>query len=149
MKRREFITLLGGGAAWLVGVRAQQTAIPVLGLLSSVAFNTRRDQIAGFHRGLQEAGYVQGKSIAIEYRSANNQIDLLPRLAADLVTRQVAVIVTIGGDVVARAATAATPTIPVIFVVGAGPVSFGLVANLNRPGGNATGISFQVFATSS
>src|SRR5262249_39733850 len=99
MKRRDFISLLGGiAAAWPVGVRAQQTAIPVLGLLSSVAFNTRRDQIAGFHRGLQEAGYVQGKSIAIEYRSANNQVDLLPRLAADLVTRQVAVIVTIGGD---------------------------------------------------
>jgi putative tryptophan/tyrosine transport system substrate-binding protein len=90
MRRREFITLLGGAAAWPVGVRAQQTALPVLGLLSSVAFNTRRDQVAGFHRGLQEAGYVQGKNVAIEYRSANNQVDLLPRLAADLVTRQVA-----------------------------------------------------------
>src|SRR5262245_18904407 len=147
MRRREFITLLGGAAAWPVGVRAQQTAIPVLGLLSSVAFNTRRDQIAGFHRGLQEAGYVQGKSIAIEYRSANNQVDLLPRLAADLVTRQVAVIVTIGGDVVARAAKAATTTLTVISVVGSDPVQLGLVASLNRPGGNATGISFQVFAT--
>jgi putative ABC transport system substrate-binding protein len=147
MRRREFLALLSGAAAWPVGVRAQQTALPVLGLLSSVAFNTRRDQVAGFHRGLQEAGYVQGKNLAIEYRSANNQVDLLPRLAADLVTRQVAVIVTIGGDVVARAARAATTTVPVIFVVGSDPVQLGLVASLNRPGGNATGISFQVFAT--
>jgi hypothetical protein len=82
MRRREFITLLGGAAAWPAGVRAQQTALPVLGLLSSVAFNTRRDQVAGFHGGLQEAGYVQGKNVVIEYRSANNQVDLLPRLCS-------------------------------------------------------------------
>src|SRR5919109_2640498 len=140
MRRREFLALLSSAAAWPVGVRAQQTALPVLGLLSSVAFNTRRDQVAGFHRGLQEAGYVEGKNVAIEYRSANNQLDLLPRLAADLVTRQVAVIVTIGGDVVALAAKAASTTIPIIFVVGSDPVQLGLVATLNRPGGNATGI---------
>jgi putative tryptophan/tyrosine transport system substrate-binding protein len=95
----------------------RQSAMPVIGLLSSVAFNTRRDQVAGFHRGLQETGYMQGKNIAIEYRSANNQVDLLPRLAADLVSRQVAVIVTIGGDVVALAAKAASTTIPVVFVI--------------------------------
>jgi putative ABC transport system substrate-binding protein len=147
LKRREFITLLSGAAAWPVGGHAQQTTLPVLGLLSSVAFNTRRDQVAGFHRGLQEAGYVQGKSVAIEYRSANNQLDLLPRLTADLITRQAAVIVTIGGDVVARAAKAATATIPIVFVIGSDPVQLGLVASLNRPGGNATGISFQVFTT--
>jgi putative ABC transport system substrate-binding protein len=117
MRRREFIALFGGATAWPIGARAQQSAMPVIGLLSSVAFNTRRDQVAGFHRGLQETGYMQGKNIAIEYRSANNQVDLLPRLAADLVSRQVAVIVTIGGDVVALAAKAASTTIPVVFVI--------------------------------
>src|SRR5207248_10205932 len=122
---REFITLLGGATAWPIAVRAQQSAMPVIGLLSSVAFNTRRDQVAGFHRGLQEAGYVQGKNVAIEYRSANNQVDLLPSLAADLVSRQVAVIVTIGGDVVAVAARAASTTIPVVFVIGSDPVQNG------------------------
>ena len=147
MRRREFIALLGGAMAWPIGARAQQSAMPVIGLLSSVAFNTRRDQVAGFHRGLQETGYVQGKNVAIEYRSANNQVDLLPRLAADLVNRQVAVIVTIGGDVVAVAARAASTTIPVVFVIGSDPVQLGLVASLNRPGSNVTGISFQVFAT--
>jgi putative ABC transport system substrate-binding protein len=149
MRRREIIRLLGGAAvAWPVRVMAeQQQAMPVVGLLSSVAFNTRRDQVAGLHRGLQETGYVQGKNVAVEYRSANNQIDLLPRLASDLVTRRVAVIVTIGGDVTALAAKAATTAIPVIFVIGSDPVQLGLVASLNRPGGNVTGISFQVFAT--
>jgi putative tryptophan/tyrosine transport system substrate-binding protein len=148
IRRRKFIFILGGAAAaWPLAARAQQSAMPVIGLLSSVAFNTRRDQVAGFHRGLQEAGYVQGKNVAIDYRSANNQVDLLPRLAADLVSRQVAVIVTIGGDVVALAAKAASTTIPVIFVIGSDPVQLGLVASLNRPGSNVTGISFQVFAT--
>jgi putative ABC transport system substrate-binding protein len=147
MRRRQFIALLAGATPWAIGVRAQQSAMPVIGLLSSVAFNTRRDQVAGFHRGLQEAGYIQGKNVAIEYRSANNQVDLLPRLAADLVSRQVAVIVTIGGDVVALAAKAASTTIPVVFVIGSDPVQLGLVASLNRPGSNVTGISFQVFAT--
>jgi putative ABC transport system substrate-binding protein len=147
LKRREVITLLGGAAAWPLAAHAQQQSIPVVGLLSSVAFNTRRDQIAGFHRGLQELGYLPGRNVAIEYRSANNQVDLLPRLAADLVTQQVAVIVTVGGDVTARAAKAATASIPLIFVIGSDPVQLGLVASHNRPGGNATGISFQVFAT--
>ncbi|MGC2714915.1 MAG: ABC transporter substrate binding protein, partial [Pseudolabrys sp.] len=128
MKRREVITLLGGAAAWPLAAHAQQQSIPVVGLLSSVAFNTRRDQIAGFHRGLQELGYLPGRNVAIEYRSANNQVDLLPRLAADLVTQQVAVIVTVGGDVTARAAKAATASIPLIFVIGSDPVQLGLVA---------------------
>jgi putative ABC transport system substrate-binding protein len=148
VRRREFVGLLGCATlAWPVPARGQQSGMPVIGMLSSVAFETRRDQVAGFHRGLQESGYVQGQNVAIEYRSANNEIDLLPRLTADLVTRQVAVIVTIGGDVAALAAKAATTTIPVVFVSGADPVQSGLVASLNRPGGNMTGISFLVAAT--
>jgi putative ABC transport system substrate-binding protein len=147
IKRREFVTLLGSASAWPLATRAQQPVLPVVGLLSSVAFNTRRDQVAGFHRGLQELGYVQDRNVRIEYWSANNQVDLLPRLAADLVVKQVAVIATIGGDVTARAAKAATMTTPLIFVIGSDPVQLGLVASLNHSGGNATGISFQVFAT--
>jgi ABC-type uncharacterized transport system substrate-binding protein len=148
VRRREFIGLLGGAAAaWPPIALAQQQSMPVVGLLSSVAFNTRREQVAGFHRGLQELGYVQGRTVGIEYRSANNQVDLLPRLANELVGKPVAVIVTIGGDITARAAKAATATIPVVFVVGSDPVQLGLVESLNRPGGNSTGISFQVFAT--
>jgi putative ABC transport system substrate-binding protein len=148
VRRREFISLLGGAAAvWPLAARGQQSAMPVVGLLSSVPFNARREQVAGFHRGLQEAGYVEGKNVAVEYRSANNQVELLHPLAAELVTGQVAVIVTIGGDVVALAAKDAAKTIPVVFVIGSDPVQLGLVASFSRPGGNVTGISFQVFAT--
>src|SRR5260370_19394190 len=110
MKRREFITLVGGAAAWPHAARAQP-AMPVIGLLSSVPFETRRDQILGFHRGLKESGYVEGQNVAIEYRSADNQIDRLPALAPDLVNRRVDVIVTIGGDISLQAAKAATTTI--------------------------------------
>jgi putative tryptophan/tyrosine transport system substrate-binding protein len=108
MRRRQFISLLGGAAAWPLAARAQQAAMPVIGLLSSVPFETRRDQILGFHRGLKESGYVEGQNVAIEYRSADYQIDRLPALAADLVTRRVDVIVTIGGDISIAAAKAAT-----------------------------------------
>src|SRR5260221_3810812 len=118
VKRREFITLLGGAAtAWPLAARAQQP-MPVIGLLSSVPFETRRDQVLGFHRGLKESGYVEGQNVAIEYRSADNQIDRLPALAADLVNRRVDVIVTIGGDISIHAAKAATTPIPVVFVTG-------------------------------
>jgi putative tryptophan/tyrosine transport system substrate-binding protein len=147
MKRREVITLLGGAAAWPLAAHAQQPAMPVIGFLSSVPFETRRDQVAGFHRGLNESGYVEAQNVAIEYRSADNQIDRLPALAADLVNRSVTVIVTIGGDNSIRAAKAASTAIPVVFVTGFDPVAAGFVASLNRPGGNLTGVNFLVVAT--
>jgi putative tryptophan/tyrosine transport system substrate-binding protein len=133
-------------ASWPLAVRAQQP-MPVIGLLSSVPFETRRDQVAGFHQGLNESGYVEGQNVAIEYRSADNQIDRLPVLATDLVNRGVTVIVTIGGDISIRAAKAATTTIPVVFVTGRDPVAAGFVASLNRPGGNLTGVNFLVVLT--
>jgi putative ABC transport system substrate-binding protein len=148
LRRRDFITLVGGAAAvWPLAARAQQRPTPVIGFLSSVPFESRRDQVAGFHRGLNESGYVEGQNVAIEYRSADNEIDRLSALAADLVRRQVTVIVTIGGDNSIQAAKAATTTIPVVFVTGFDPVQVGFVASLNRPGGNLTGVSFLVVLT--
>src|ERR1051326_9073075 len=109
MKRRDFMTLLGGAVvSWPLAARGEQSPMPVIGFLSSVPFETRRDQVLGFHRGLKEAGYVEGQNVAIEYRSADNKVDRLPTLAADLVSRRVDVIVTIGGDVSIGAAKAAT-----------------------------------------
>jgi putative ABC transport system substrate-binding protein len=146
MKRREFL-MLAGGMALPVATFAQQPAMPVIGLLSSVPFETRLDQIAAFRRGLKEVGYVEGQNVAIEYRSADNQFNRLATLAADLVARKVGVIVTIGGDTTARAAKSATTTIPVVFVSGNDAAKIGLVASLNRPGGNVTGVSFLVNLT--
>jgi putative ABC transport system substrate-binding protein len=148
MRRREFLGVLGGAAAALpLSARAQQTEAPAIGLLSSAPFATRQEQVAGFHRGLREAGFVEGQNVKIEYRSAENQLGLLPSLAKDLVERRVSVIATIAGEVTAIAAKEATATIPIVFVVGGDPVQRGLVAGLNRPGGNITGVSFLVVAT--
>jgi putative tryptophan/tyrosine transport system substrate-binding protein len=139
MKRREFIAGLGGAVVWPVVARAEQTAKPVIGFLSSRSANDSALQDAAFRQALNEAGYVDGRNVVIDYRWANGQYDRLPRMAADLVDRRVAVI--FAGGPAAHVAKAATKTIPIVYVSGEDPVSFGLVASLNRPGGNITGVS--------
>jgi putative tryptophan/tyrosine transport system substrate-binding protein len=142
MRRRDFIGIFGSAAAWPLAARAQQPAMPVVGFLSSSLSAPYAPMVAAFGQGLKEAGYVEGQNIAIEFRWAENEWSRLPTLAADLIHRQVAAIVSSGGYSSTRAAKQATATIPIVFVSAGDPVAAGLVASINRPGGNITGVNF-------
>jgi len=142
--RREFITLLGGAGAWPLAARAEKATMPVVGVLIGSTVEGQLAQLAGLRQGLKESGFVEGQDVGIEYRSAEGQPDRLPALAAELVRRPVNVLVTIGGTVSALAAKSATSSVPIVFLIGADPVELGLVASLNRPGGNITGMGFLV-----
>jgi putative tryptophan/tyrosine transport system substrate-binding protein len=142
VRRREILGLVGAGAAWPLMTRAQQAKKPLIGFLHSASASAFAEHIPAFHKGLNEAGYVDGQNVTVEYRWAEGRNETLPALAADLVRRGAAVIVTPISTPATLAAKAATSTIPIVFVIGADPVKMDLVASLNRPGGNATGISY-------
>ena len=142
MERRSFITLLGGLATWPFAVRAQQPAIPIIGFLGSATPDGYAAYVAAFRRGLGEIGYVEGRNAAIEFRWAEGEYDRMPALVTALLQRQATVITVTGSTAAVQAAKAATQTTPIVFAIGADPVKFGLVASINRPGGNVTGVSF-------
>jgi putative tryptophan/tyrosine transport system substrate-binding protein len=142
MKRRDFITLLGGMATWPLAARAQQRSLPLIGYLDPRSIDASPESLRAFRQGLRDSGFVEGQNFLIEYRWAENQPTQLSALAVDLVRRQPAVIVTIGGQGPASAARAASTTIPIIFLIGEDPVRLGLVASISRPGGNLTGVNF-------
>src|SRR4029077_13929465 len=141
-RRREFISLLGSAAAaWPISVRAQQPAMPVIGFLDSRSSDAMGSRLGGFRQGLKELGFAEGENVAVAYPWAEDRLDRLPEMAAELVSRQPTVIVTTGGPTTALAAKAATTTIPIVFLVGEDPISLGLVSSIARPSGNLTGIN--------
>jgi putative tryptophan/tyrosine transport system substrate-binding protein len=141
MKRRQFITLLGGAAVWPLAARAQQPSMPVVGVVTSLSSSFMERYAPALREGLNEAGYIDGRNVAVEYRSAEGYYDRLSGLVAELIDHKAAVIVAVGGSDPARIAKAATGTIPIVFASAADPIKAGLVASLNRPGGNITGVS--------
>jgi ABC-type uncharacterized transport system substrate-binding protein len=143
VRRRKFIALIGGAGAWPLAARGQQSAVPVVGFMSSRSPEDSAHLVAAFRRGLAEGGFVEGQNVATEFRWANGDYDRLPAMAADLVNQQVAVIVAAGGEPAALAAKVATKTIPIVVGLGADPEKLGLVASLNRPGGNVTGVTLM------
>jgi putative ABC transport system substrate-binding protein len=141
MRRRDFITVLGSAAAWPLVTRAQQAAMPVIGLLGSESPDLYAERLRAFHQGLRDTGFVEGRNVAFEYRWAEGRYDRFPALLAELVSRRVTLIGAFAGDPPALAAKAATTTIPILFATGGDPVAGGLVASLSRPGGNITGVT--------